>query len=385
MLPLLYSSTTATSDILSNNGLGFIKNCEKCTVTKEMSGAYEAKLQVLTSDRLAPQIASGMLLKLPPSPNGTPQIFETYEVQQANRRLDISAQHVRYRASGNVFSESYVPTNNMTPLEVWEDIQEFLVFSHDFTFFSTISSALKPTAAADSPVRLGDFLMGRSGSMLDTYGGYFDFDNYNINFKPLPTQKTGVCLRIGSGISELDYSETNEFMYTHIAGYASLPMTDDQGNILAMGNVVIDPVSTGNTILTYDKALSYDFTEEFQKAYPKFAMISYNRGSPSPESYAEAKSKLLTVIMRYAVANADTLRNPTVSINVTTQPEVEQLQSCEVADLIQIYYEPLELSAVSRIVKTTYDVLAERYTRVELGYSRPGLSKYISSVNAGGI
>ena len=128
MLPLLYSSTTATSDILSNNGLGFIKNCEKCTVTKEMSGAYEAKLQVLTSDRLAPQIASGMLLKLPPSPNGTPQIFETYEVQQANRRLDISAQHVRYRASGNVFSESYVPTNNMTPLEVWEDIQEFLVF-----------------------------------------------------------------------------------------------------------------------------------------------------------------------------------------------------------------------------------------------------------------
>lgn len=391
MLPILYAPGTDKDDF-STNGLGFITKATKCQVTEERNGIFELEAEVLISDRLIDSITPMAYIKALPSRNRAAQIFEIYSVTKNEKVIKVKAQHIRYRMNANVFTEPYHVSTDGTPQEVWEAIQPYLYYDNEFTFESDISIKGVPLAAANAPIRLGEFMLGQDGSMLDTFHGEYVFDNYKIKLLTQRGSESPIALRCGAGISGFEYEADSSGMYTDIVPYAKLPYrkrvpNTDPLRYESIGEFYIyeDPISTGNTNIPYGKGMTYDFTQAFLGRYPNEAFVETVTGVyPIFESEQAAKEKLRILTNDYIEQSSNSLRTLAVNALIDTQPEIEQVQNCDVCDIIKVSYYPLNIELKAKVVKLTFDVLSERTVSLEVGSVKKSMAKFFSSVNFGG-
>lgn len=381
MLPILYAPNTTDSELLNSNGLGFLRKCTRCEVTKELNGAYEIELEVPTNNKRADDIVPQGYVKVKPDGVGDPQIFRIYEVTLTNSLMRVRGEHIRYRLSDNAIIENLSATG--TPQEVWNYIQDVLADQdHGFTFSSNITTSGRVTAAEAAPIKLGEFMIGSRGSMLDVFNGEYDFDNFNITFNTRNNIVSGVCLRLGAGIEDINYSISCDNQYTHIMPVGSVPTTDG-------GNWYINfptsytpsmPMEISGSTLAKKRVLLYDFTEMLQQRYPSFKCTPVD-----PDSREEAQSKLLGLCNEYIRANGTMLAFPRTNVKIQTRAATERLKDRKVGDYVRVYHEKADITLTLKIIKTVFDALGERYISMELGRSRRELSQYFSNKNIGGI
>lgn len=383
MLPLLYKSNTAKEDF-SNNGLGFIRNCTKCKVTEVRNGMYELELEMLTNDRLANNIAVGMFLKVQANPHDSLQIFEIYQMSVTDTTITAKAQHVKYIAGGNVIDAILAP-QKLTPLETWNYIKPDLYLENLFDFYSDITTKSTVTAGKDCHIRLGDFLIGSNGSMLDTFGGEFHYDNFKIELLKNRGSETGIALRYGSNISTYKQESDYSTIYSHLLPYAMVDTefyTGENSRKNAGKTFVYgDLIDLHNNNLTYKRAVAYDFSDEFNDE--EDVLIEYESGGY--ENAATITKKLKEVANRYVEKNKTALTEISVNITVDVAETLKNLENCKLCDTIKVYFEPLGISATAKIVKTEYDVLAEKYTKIELGTIKKTIADLFSGRNIGGV
>lgn len=380
MLPILYKSNTAKNDF-GNNGLGFVKNCTKCKVTEVRNGLYELELEMLTNDRLADSIAVGMFLKAPPNPHDKPQIFEIYQMSVTNTKITAKGQHLKYIAGGNVIDKLFNSDVAMTPAETWNSIQSDLYLENLFTFDSDITTEAIVTAGRDRPIRLGDFLSGVDGSMLDTFHGEFQYDNFKIELLKNRGSETGLAIRYGSNISTYQQDSDSSTIYSHLLPYAIVKAEDyDTGKSIGDKMVYASLIDLQNSNLTYKRALAYDFSDEFTE--DEDIAVVYQNGVVS--NWNELTTKLNTVAAQYVNKNRTALTEISVNITVDVAETLKNLENCKLCDTVQVYFEPLGFSASAKIVKTEYDVLLEKYTKIELGAIKKTIADLFSGKNIGG-
>ena len=387
MLPILYPSTSTKNDLLGHNGLGFLKDSLTCEVSRAINGEYEISGTILATDRLADSLTPMQYVKAPPSATEDAQIFEIYETATQGNSISYKGQHIRYKLASNAFSESYLPVVARTPVETWNAIQEYFIDENtDFTFSSTLTTTGIPWAAALYPTRVGDFLLGQQGSMLDTYGGEYDFDNFAITLKSRLGSDTGYCLRCGAGIDSAEYSVNTDYMYSHISAYATLPyVLSTTGETIGEFTVYLDaPISTGGTLLSYNRYLLYDFSETYKSYDTQAKVLTPNGTYPDSTSLAAAKSKLTSLVNKYISRNSDVLTKPTFNAEIKPTATDEQVKQLVLGDTVYIYYEPFNLQSQARVISTTYDVLGERYKNVEIGFTKKNLANLFSNKNIGG-
>lgn len=382
MLPLLYKSNTAKNDF-NNNGLGFVKNCTKCKVTEVRNGLYELELEMLTNDRLADSIAVGMFLKARANPHDDLQIFEIYQMSVTDTKIAAKAQHLKYIARGNVLGEAFdsLLDDGYTPEETWNRIQRYLEFDNLFEFYSDITTRASVTAGKECPIRLGDFLSGVDGSMLDTFGGEFHYDNFKIELLKNRGSETGLAIRYGSNISSYQQDSDYSTVYSHLLPYAIVKAEDyDTGKSIGDKMVYANLIDLQNSNLTYKRALAYDFSDEFTE--DDDIAIIYQNGVVS--NWSDLTAKLNAVAAQYVNKNRTALTEISVNITVDVAETLKNLGNCKLCDTVQVYFEPLGFSANAKIVKTEYDVLLEKYTKIELGTIKKTIADLFSGKNIGG-
>lgn len=385
MLPILYPANTQKSGFFANNGLGFIKNCKRCEVTEERNGAFLLEMDVLITDRLAEQITPMAVIKCIPNAFDSAQLFEIYFVTKNDKTISVKAQHIRYRLSANIFTDIYAPNQNKTPAQTWGSVQTYLYYDNEFTFTSDIVTAGIPTAAANEPIRMGDFLLGEEGSMIDTFGGEYAFDNYTVSLLTARGSDTGICLRCGSGVASFEYEADASSIYSDILPYAKVQYKKTTGENVGSLYISLDPISTGNTVLQSPRGLTYDFSQNFYDEYPDFFIETVSGANPVQASYDTALSYLRTLANKYINQNSETLKNLSVTLTIDTQPEIDQVQACKLCDTIAVYYEPLNFTATAKVFKIVFDVLQEKNITVELGNAKKNLSKFFSNINIGDV
>lgn len=381
MFPILYASNTVGEDF-GNNGLGFIRNCTKCKVTEVRNGMYELELEMLTNDRLAGSIAASMFLKAKANPHDKPQIFEIYQMSVTDTKITTKAQHLKYIAGGNVIDKLFNSDVAMTPVETWNNIQSDLYLENLFTFDSDITTKAIVTAGKDCPIRLGDFLSGSEGSMLDTFGGEFHYDNFKIELLKNRGSETGIAIRYGSNISTYQQDSDSSTVYSHLLPYAIVKAEDyDTGKSIGDKMVYASLIDLQNSNLTYKRALAYDFSDSFTED-DDIAVI-YQNGVVS--NWSNLTAKLNTVAAQYVNKNRTALTEISVNITVDVAETLKNLENCKLCDTVQVYFEPLGISATAKIVKTEYDVLLEKYTKIELGTIKKTIADLFSGKNIGGV
>lgn len=348
MIPILYKPDAKTK-------IGWLAEASDCQCTEERNGVFELEFQYPMLGRYAAELVIDRYVKAKPNANGKNQFFHIRKVSKPiNGMFTVSCEHISYALSGypvptvSASGNAQVAINAILTAaknQLGKDTG-FSVATTDITLSSSIALTNVSARAA---------LGGVSGSVLDVYGGEYEFDNHTIKLHKARGKDRGVRIAYGRNMTELKCDIDMDSAYTGIYGYVK----NDNVDLHSYKTVT-------NSSGINAKTLIRDFSSDFS-------------GGDSEIT----QSGLDSAVSAYAAAND--INSPTVSMTVSfvdlsQSPEYASfsaLESVSLCDTVQIYHKDLNINIKAKVIKTVYDVLRERYTSIDLGSPRANFADVI--------
>lgn len=347
MTPILLKADAKTK-------IGWLSECTECEVTEERNGVYELELVYPIGATHANDIVTDRYIKAKPNQTSANQLFHIYKVSKPiNGEFTVYAEHVSYILSGYP-----VPTVSASG-NAQVAINAILTAAKNQLGKATGFTAATTDITLSSPINLSNVsaraaLGGVEGSVLYTYGGEYEFDNYKIKLHKSRGKDNGVRIAYGKNMTELKCDVDMSASYTGIFGYVK---TDDV-NLTSSYNVT-------NTSGISTRILVRDFSSDF--------------GSNAP-----TQSSLDAAVKKYAEDNDINSIKASVTVsfvNLAQSPEyanIAPLEAVNLCDTVTIYHKELGVNIKAKVIKTVYDTIAEKYTKIELGSARTNMSSIIS-------
>lgn len=346
MIPILYPETETN---FVSNGIGRLSDAIFCEVEEELNGMYELTLTYPQTGQYAEQIAERMFILAKPNQTANPQPFRIYKVkkQATGKRLVINAQHLSYdlngfpvepfTATGVVPALTGLVTNSMmtNPFTTWTDI-------------TNTTSMYTQTIPASFRERLG----GVRGSILDTFGGEFEWDMYTVKLHAHRGSNNGVSIRYGKNLTEFENERSNESFYTGALAY----WEKDEDVIYGTVQYIQDHASYPNErILILETDFDDPPTTGQLDNYAQDYIVNNNIGLPF----------------------RDNLKVNFVPLWQTEEyKNIAPLERVSLGDTVHVKY--LEFDVQMKVISYYFDVLTERYTEMELGTKKASLADTIS-------
>lgn len=351
MIPILYESTETA---FNTNGLGRLRDCVECVVTEERNGIYECDFTYPITGQNYDLIKLGRIIAAECDDTGNVQPFDIVSCSRGiDGTVEFHCVHISYRLSKHVATGKNINSLSAA-FSLFRNAQPTMPFT-----FSTDKSSTGYMACADGvPRTVREMMGGVEGSVLDAYGGEYKFDKFNVAL--LNHRGTERDLIIRYGVDMVDYNEDIDSSET----YTSVVPFWSGNEQIVVGNKV---ASDFTSISGRDECVPMDLSEKFEDA-PSTLVLTY------------------TAVDELAKINP-TLPAQTITVDfvrLSDSPEYEQykgLYECQLCDTIKIVFPKYNMSGRFKIVKTTYDVLLERYTELELGTLSTSLSEALGVSN----
>ena len=362
MIPILYDKNETA---FTHNGTGLLAEATKATVTEERNGSYELSLQYPITGRFYSEITEGAIIKAKANETSAPQLFRIYKSSKPiNGIVTYSAEHISYDLNGIPLLGFSV--KNVTPQTALTKAIEGAALACPFTAYSDISTLNSTEILTPCSVRA--LLGGQTGSLLDVWGGEYEFDNFTVKLHLHRGKNNGVVIEYGKNLKDLKQESNIEECYTHLMPYAVYTVQDESGNseekYVYLAEKVI-PLTEAEDIGHY-KAFIMDFSDRFG------------------DNEEITEEKLRAKATAYAAA-AD-LGTPKVNITVSFvqlwQTEeykyIAPLERVKLCDTVTVRFSKLGVAATSKVIKTVYNSLQEKYESVTLGDAK---SSFANTVN----
>lgn len=371
MIPILYPKGATKTDTTTTNGLGALVDCIKCEVTEERNGIYELSMQYpITGARFA-EITEGALIKAKPNDKSAPQLFRIYKSSAPLKGIvTYSAEHISYDLNGLPVAK--LVAENTSAEVAMRRAFVLCPISHSFTAYSDITTPNSTTISKPTTIRAA--LGGTAGGVLDTYGGEFEFDNYDVHLWKNRGANNGVMLRYGKNITDIKQERNIASCYTHIFPYAVKTITEtaedgtttETETVLTLSEGVlplINPADVGHT-----RALNVNFSDDFSES------------DTFDETTLRTKAE--------AHAQAAELYAPDVNITLSfvnlaqteDYKEIAPLETVGLCDTVNVYFEKLNISAHAKVIKTVYDTLKEKYSKIEVGSVKANFARTVKNI-----
>ena len=348
----ILDSTKSLSVLVSDstNGLGTIQPLE-CTVTEELNGIYECEFTVLTTDKHYEDLKNSGLIKVTVG-DGSEQIFRVYFISEPiNFVVTVKAQHISYDLSKIVVK----PFTATGAVNVKNQLVSHILGSYPFTTWTDISNTTS-TFTLDIPRSFRECLGGYEGSVLDVFRCEYEWDNLTVKMYARRGADNGVRIAYGKNLTDFVQEQNNENVYDGVYGYAVVDeVTYEASNYY------------NKTGATTPKILNVDFSSDYQSGQVPTA------------------AELLQKATTYATNNS--IEVPSVNIKIDFVPlwqteeykDILQLERVSLGDTVHVYFDKLNVEASSRVIKTVWNVLTEKYDSIELGDARANLNTIINS------
>ena len=348
MIPILYKPDAKTK-------IGWLAEASDCQCTEERNGVFELEFQYPVLGRYAADLVIDRYVKAKPNASAANQFFHIRKASKPiNGMFTVSCEHISYALSGypvptvSASGNAQVAINAILTAaknQLGKDTG-FSVATTDITLSSSIALTNVSARAA---------LGGVPGSVLDVYGGEYEFDNHTIKLHKARGKDRGVRIAYGRNMTELKCDIDMDSAYTGIYGYVKNDNVDLHSYKAVTNSSGINA-----------KTLIRDFSSDFS-------------GGDSEIT----QSGLDSAVSAYAAAND--INSPTVSMTVSfvdlsQSPEYASfsaLESVSLCDTVQIYHKDLNINIKAKVIKTVYDVLRERYTSIDLGSPRANFADVI--------
>lgn len=354
MIPILYSADTVSID--SQNpylGLGMLPDAISCVVEENRNGAYELEMRYPITGANYSDIKLNRLIGAKPNYTDGTQCFRIYKISKPiNGIVTINAQHISYDLSGYVdapFTESGVQAAMARMLSRGTVFPYNNILGVPFSFSSDMSSTTTMTLKHPQSVRA--LMGGVEGSLIDTFGGEWHFDNWNCELLSARGANRGVTIRYGKNMTDLRQEENNAAVYTHVYPY----YYDEESETLVTLTEKAIQVTASYEV---QRVLNLDLSQEFEET------------PTEAELRAEAQSYI----------SSHDLATPKVNLTVGFVELDSLSERVDLCDTVTVQFDALGVSATAKCIRTKWDVLEGRYIEAELGNARNSLAATIVGI-----
>ena len=362
MRPILFNKNETAFDTY---GLGEL-NVTKGTVTRERNGNYTLYAEIPVNDPTVASLEKEMKLKADAGLRTKNQTFEISRiVKDSSNIVKIYGQHISHKleymglVNGRAFNGSA-----FTALAIWHNAT---IGDLRFDVWSDIQTTNKGMFDISKMENARLALGGVEGSILDIYGGEYEFDNMTVRLHKQLGRTAPTVLEYGRNILSAESDETIESAYTSVLPYATYTPDKPEGDT---SDSQPDPVTVTlpeNYVDSKYKALYahrrikvVDFSSEFKSD-------SKSKDIPTPD-------KLRKLATDYMEHNA--IGKPKINIKIEYADLARTLdyadngwiEELELCDIVPIYYPQIGLTdETAKVTTITYDFINERNESVEFG------------------
>ena len=190
MIPILYDTDET---LFTSNGLGRLRDCISCLCTEERNGMYECDFQYPVSGANFDKIQVGRIIGITHDETDDIQPFDIVSYSRPiNEVVTFHCVHISYRMSYMTAVGSNINTlaDAFTLLGTSEPTNPFN--------YQTDKTSSGYMACADGlPHSVRSMLGGIEGSILDAYGGEYEFDKWKVYLHSSRGQLRDFTIRYG--------------------------------------------------------------------------------------------------------------------------------------------------------------------------------------------
>ena len=350
MIPILYE---ANETAFTSNGLGRLSDAITCKVVEERNGIFELNMTYPVNGIHFSDIQESRIILAKAHEGGLTQPFIIYRIEKPiNGICTIKAEHISYRLSTIVV----MPYSAGSLTAALVGIANNSATTNPFNFATDITSVVN--FKLSEPRNARGLLGGESGSILDVYGqGEYEFSRFDVFLHSDRGADNGVQIRYGKNLTDIKNIVDMTGVYTGIVPY----WTDGDTTVTLPEKVIM---STHASDFPYYILKTVDFSADYEEA-PSEAQLR-----AKAESY---------------VANNDGWKikhNVTVSFvdlwNTEEYKDIAALERVQLCDIVHVIYGKLGVDFKTKVIKTDYNVLEERYNRITLGDTYYTLSSVLN-------
>ena len=362
MRPILFNKNEQSFDTY---GLGEL-NVTKGTVTRERNGNYTLYAEIPVNDQAVAILQKEMKLKADAGLRTKNQTFEISRiVKDSSNIVKIYGQHISHKLEYMVLRNATAFNGSaFSALSIWRGA---LIGDLTFDVWSDIQTTGKGVFDISKMENARLALGGVEGSILDIYGGEYEFDNMTVRLHKQLGRTAPTVLEYGRNILSAESDETIESSYTSVLPFATYTPDKPEGDT---SDSQPDPVTVTlpeNYVDSKYKALYahrrikvVDFSSEFKSD-------SKNKDIPTPD-------KLRKIANDYMERNA--IGKPKINIKIEYADLAKTLdyadngwiEELELCDIVPIYYPQIGLTdETAKVTTVTYDFVNERNESVEFG------------------
>lgn len=344
--------TALNSD--STEGRGRLTEAVSAIVTEERNGAFTLEFQLPITAKHFAEIGNGSIVKAKPNPYDAEQMFRIFKVSKPlNGIVTFKANHITY----DLNKTSVKPFNAVGASDAVTKIAANMTGGSDFTITTNISntaSAFKNSIPQSARALFG----GQNGSLLDVFGGEWRWNNLICTLMANRGSDRGVRIAYGKNLTDIRQEENIESMYTAVMPFVKMTADDDA----ILGDLQTIIVSTEPRILNLDVSSSFSQGDTITKAAINAAAQRH--------------------------INANDLTNPKVSLSVSfvnlaatsEYRNIAILEQIHLCDTVTVEFEKLGVNTKAKVIKTVFNVLADRYESIEIGSVRSTLAQTIGQL-----
>lgn len=365
MIPRIFDNNFTTYE---SNGLGLLVDAISCQVEEESNGDFELTLVYPVTGSFFNALIKDNLIKAHASDTLKGQLFRIDNISKTiNGQVTVYAKHISFDLAKNSLNEDVSKTN-----ATCERAGNYMLENSDAdSRFSIVSDIeMLGNYNMDRKTDCLSAIAGTRGSLIDTYGNGPKLlrDNFTISILNRRGKDNNVLIAYKKNITgfalEEDYSE----IVNIIKPYATYTENEVEKTIYLDEIGVKSPRYVEEDII---KSQWLNFTDKFD------------------EDETPTKEKLKNLAEKYFSDNSCDIPKMTYKIEFQPLSQTEEYKADGLAELehigmddsIYIFNSMYGIRDQAKVIKTTYNVLTEKYISIELGYPKTTLGSIINKSN----
>lgn len=359
-------------EAFTSNGLGALPDAASCTVTEERNGGYEVEMEYPLTGSHFSDIQKRRILYVKPNPYDDPQPFRIYSITKPiNGIVTVHAAHLSYDTSGSIVK--LFPADAGSASAAMSYLKNFSVPSTPFTFFTNVGKS--GTMSVPKPSSIRSLLGGSDGSILDTFGGEYLFDKWNISLLESRGSNRGVTIRYGKNMTDLEQEENDTDFYTGVYPFW-YSESEDGGLVTLSAN---DGIVNAPGNYDFVKIMPLDLSSE-----------DFGKETTDSEGYTTTiekptEAELLAAAQKYITINKIGIPKVSLDVSFVMLAQTEEykdfarLETVKLCDTVTVEFEKLGVKTTAKCIKTVYNVLTDKYDSIELGEPKSSLAETVSN------
>ena len=348
MKPILFSPS---ANVFDTNGIGRLADALTCKTHEARNGENELEMTYPVTGAHFSDIKHSSIIVAKPSARRGNQAFRVCKITKPiNGRVTIFAQHLSYQLS-------FIPVSPFSAQNLTNALAGFRSNAAEACPFTlTADFTSNASYAVPIPTSIRSYLGGQRGSILDVYGGEWEWDNYNCILHRNRGQDNGYVIRYGKNLIDLKQEESIENTYTGIYPYWASDET-----MVTLPEKVIHASNAEN--FPFKRTLVKDFSDQFQNA--------------------PTEAQLRTYTQNYITRNGIGVPNVNLSVDFVNLADTEEYKellttaNIDLCDTVTVRFEKYGVEVKSKVIEIVWDVLKERYEKIEIGDKRSTLATTI--------